>query len=70
MEVFPLLRGIPLIINTFISIQFGFYLVQGVEKKGGGYGRAQQQNAEGVPSEHMPLGGIWPFDAKFYGLGL
>ena len=53
-----------------ILIHLLFNLIESVEEAPGGDCGAHQENAEDVPAEHVPPGGVWAFDAEGDGLGL
>jgi len=57
-------RTLALLIHLLLN------LIESVEEAPGGDRGAHQENAEDVPAEHVPPGGVWAFDAEGDGLGL
>ena len=51
-------------------VEFGFNLIEGVKEALRRDGGAHQQNAEDIPSEHMPPGGVRALDPHLNGFGL
>ena len=51
-------------------VQLPLHPVERVKEAFGGHSRAEQQQAEHVPVEHVPEGGIGTLDAELNGLCL
>ena len=51
-------------------VELGLYLIEGIKKALSCDGWAHQQDAEDIPAEHVPPGGVGPLNAHVYGFSL
>ena len=51
-------------------VELGLYFVEGLKEALGGDGRTHQQDAEDIPAEHVPPGGVGALNAHVYGFRL
>ena len=51
-------------------VELGLYFVEGIKEALGGDGWPHQQDAEDIPAEHVPPGGVGTLNAHVYGFRL